>query len=261
MELQEESQLSTRRKMWLELKPAARTFGVSRTNKIVVALIGLSVIVEILRTEPLIYDNREWIFHSIEGTLTLIFGIEYLSRVYAAGEENRYRGLLGRLRYMITFSSLLDLSSLVLSITTFAVDSAFILRLARLLRIMRIARLGRFSRSLDFLVEALKPRIPDLFICTFFALILLVFTSIVLYLVESGIQPEAFGSIPRAMWWAVATLTTVGYGDVYPLTVTGKIFGAMTALIGVGLVAMPAGIFAAALSDALERRRNEHRSK
>lgn len=261
MESERTEQDRRRALLWSALEPSARKYGVSLANKFVVALIGFSVLVEILRTEPTLYVGHEALFRALELVLTLVFTTEYLLRLYAAGEETRYKGVLGRLRYMITLPALLDAASILVSAFTLAIDSAFILRLARLLRIVRIARLGRFSRSMDFLIEAIKPRLPDLIICTIFAFIMLVLTSVVLYLVEADIQPEAFGSVPRAMWWAVATLTTVGYGDVYPLTVIGKIFGAITALIGVGLVAMPAGIFAAALSDALERRRLDHRSK
>jgi voltage-gated potassium channel len=86
---------------------------------------------------------------------------------------------------------------------------------------------------------------------------LLLISSTFLYLVEGDAQPEAFGSIPRAMWWSIATLTTVGYGDVIPVTALGRVFSGVTAIIGIGLIAMPTGILAAAFSDGLERRRNK----
>ena len=83
-------------------------------------------------------------------------------------------------------------------------------------------------------------------------LFLLFLSDILLYLVEGSVQPEAFGSIPRAMWWAIATLTTVGYGDVYPITVMGKICAGIISLISIGIVALPAGIIAANFSEKLK---------
>jgi voltage-gated potassium channel len=83
----------------------------------------------------------------------------------------------------------------------------------------------------------------------------LVGSSSLLYLVEAEAQPDAFGSLPRALWWSIATLTTVGYGDVTPITVLGKLFAGVTAIAGIGLIAMPTGVLAAAFSDALQRKR------
>jgi voltage-gated potassium channel len=82
-----------------------------------------------------------------------------------------------------------------------------------------------------------------------------VISSALLYLVEGGVQPDNFGSIPRAMWWSIVTLTTVGYGDVFPMTAVGRILAAITAVTGIGLIAMPAGILAASFSDAMKRQR------
>lgn len=89
------------------------------------------------------------------------------------------------------------------------------------------------------------------------ATLLLLVSSTMLYLIEGAHQPETFGSIPRTMWWSIATLTTVGYGDVYPVTPLGKIFAGMTAVTGIGLIAMPTGILAAAFSDAIQAQRVE----
>lgn len=93
------------------------------------------------------------------------------------------------------------------------------------------------------------------------ALLLVVITSSMLYLIEGATQPEAFGSIPRAMWWSIATLTTVGYGDVVPFTAWGRMVGALAAIAGVGLIAMPAGIIAGAVSEVMQERRQTPDSK
>ena len=91
------------------------------------------------------------------------------------------------------------------------------------------------------------------------ASMLLLMSSTLLYIVEGGIQPETFGSIPRAMWWSIATLTTVCYGDVYPVTTLGRVFAGLTAITGIGLIAMPTGILASAFSDALQNQDNKNR--
>jgi voltage-gated potassium channel len=120
---------------------------------------------------------------------------------------------------------------------------------------MRIARLGRFTGALDILVSAVSNRKFELFLSAGIAVLLLYVSSAMLYLIEGGIQPDEFGSIPRAMWWSVATLTTVGYGDVYPITGLGKLFATVTAVAGIGLIAMPTGILAAAFSEAMQESR------
>lgn len=133
-------------------------------------------------------------------------------------------------------------------------NEAFLLRMFRLIRIIRVARLGRFSSALQAINEAVHARRFELMMSFAIASMLLLLSSTLLYIVEGGIQPETFGSIPRAMWWSVATLTTVGYGDVYPVTTIGRIFAGLTAITGIGLIAMPTGILASAFSDAIQKR-------
>ncbi len=112
--------------------------------------------------------------------------------------------------------------------------------------------------AFNAVTQAVRRRAYELWLSLVFSAALLLVSSAFLYLIEGGIQPEAFGSIPRAMWWSVATLTTVGYGDVYPVTAVGRFFGALTAIIGIGLIAMPTGILASAFSEAFQEqcRRN-----
>lgn len=131
----------------------------------------------------------------------------------------------------------------------------FLLRLLRLLRLVRLAKLGRYSLAIGAIGDALRDRRYELGASVAIAIVLLLVTSSLLYVVEGEVQPETFGSIPRAMWWSIATLTTVGYGDVVPITALGRTLAGATALLGIGLVALPTGILAAAFSDALARRR------
>lgn len=164
-----------------------------------------------------------------------------------------------RISFVLNPASVLDLLSILVVVLDFFASTGFFFRLARLLRIIRIAKFGRFSKALKSILMAISRRSYELGLSVGAALIVLVISSALLYVVEGGVQPESFGSIPRAMWWSVATLTTVGYGDVYPITALGKVFAAITAISGVGLIAMPTGILASAFSDAFQQQAKETR--
>jgi voltage-gated potassium channel len=136
-----------------------------------------------------------------------------------------------------------------------------ILRFLRLMRLLRLAKLGHYYRAFSDLGSAIFNRRYELAVSFFVAFVLLLISASALYVVEGEAQPEHFGSIPRAMWWATATLTTVGYGDVVPHTVLGKIFAGMTAVTGIGLIAMPTGILASAFSEVVQSRRDKKESR
>jgi len=128
------------------------------------------------------------------------------------------------------------------------------IRAIRLLRLFRIFKIGRYSKSLNVLKDVIRNKKEELVLIIFVVLIMLVIFSSLMYFVERDVQPEAFASIPHAMWWAIITLTTVGYGDVYPITVLGKILGAMIAFLGIGMFALPAGILGSGLIEAIQKR-------
>jgi voltage-gated potassium channel len=161
-----------------------------------------------------------------------------------------------RLRYIISWPALIDLAAILPVLLLASGSHSLLMRLLRLLRLLRFAKLARFSNALNYLFEAIHARRFELVVALCIGLLLLLFASTMLYLVEGEAQPEHFGSIPRAMWWAVVTLTTVGYGDVVPVTVLGKLCAGITAVAGISIIAMPTGILAAALSDAMQRRKH-----
>ena len=140
------------------------------------------------------------------------------------GQENpKYNdGMVGVFRYARTAAVVLDVLAIApILITVGGGSGGFMHRLFRLLKVLRLARLGRFSEAMTYTVVAVRSRRHKLILSFYAALELLIVSATVLYVVEAGHQPEAFGSIPRAMWWAVATLTTVGYGDVYLIIILG----------------------------------------
>lgn len=249
-------------KKWLaqELRPEVRKKpGLSATNWAISILIVIGTLVAILETEASLRALTGSLFLVLESVLFAVFLLEYLARWYVADVPDNAGEVQSRWQYLCSFWALLDLMVLVSFAMYFMVESLFYMRLFRLLRIVRIARLGRFSRAMELVLEALASRKFEIFFTFCIAMFLMIMGAGVLYMVEAEHQPEAFGSIPRALWWSIATLTTVGYGDVTPVTVAGKFAAGITAIFGIGLVAMPAGILASAFSEAIQRR--DHQDK
>jgi voltage-gated potassium channel len=247
-----------RHAVYRHLEPSARRGGLSAANKAICGLIVLSATFAVLETEATLVDGHEGLFRWTEWLLSGVFAVEYLSRVWISVENPKYRGaVVGRLRYMLSPLAVIDLLALLPMLLLMGGTEAVLLRAFRLLRIVRVARLGRFSRAAHHVVDAIRSRRYELGVSVCIAGLLLILSSTLLYLVEGETQPDAFGSIPRAMWWSIVTLTTVGYGDVYPVTPLGRMLAGVTAIMGIGLIAMPTGILAAAFSDALRRRTEE----
>ena len=225
-------------------------------NVFVVWTILAALLVGIVATEPQIripYQHEILVAEFVFGT---IFLLEYLGRIFAAPEAEGPGSAWGkRLRFIFSPIGLIDLLVVVVSLAPFFIANAAVLRVIRLLRIISILKFSRFSAAMREIGAALRERSYDLLVCATLALVLVLLGAAGLYWVEGSLQPEQFGSIPRALWWAVITLTTVGYGDAYPVTTAGRLIGALVAIGGVLLVALPTGIVAAAFSDAMQRRR------
>lgn len=247
---------SIRRKLHRQLEPSAWTKrGLSPTNWLLASAIITATLIAILQTEPLIADGREHVFDVANLLFGLLFLIEYIVRLWVSVEDSRFRGIKGRIRYAFTLGAILDLGVVLVSLAPIIVGSLFPLRLLRLFAIVRFAKLGRFSTAMKHLAGAVVERRHELMLTVLIAMTLIILGAAAMWVAEGDVQPDKFGSIPRAMWWAAITLTTIGYGDVYPITIAGKIIAVMVAVAGIGLIAMPAGILAAAFSDAIMRSR------
>ncbi|HHV6060375.1 TPA: ion transporter [Legionella pneumophila] len=223
--------------------------GLSLLNRIIIIIILLSLFSAIIETERTIYVGHQKAFLIFEYLFTFVFTLEYLARVWVSIENPNYKS---RLQYMLTPAAMLDLLTVLLILFTTLGTEGFLMRLARLFRVLRIAKLGRYSLAMQIIGNALYSRRFELLISFIIGIFALLISSSILYIVEGDNQPDYFGSIPRAMWWAIATLTTVGYGDVYPHTALGKFFGSLTAITGIGIIAMPTGILAASFSEAIK---------
>lgn len=256
------AKISLRRWVFDRLDPSADAGGLSIANKVLTAAILISVILAILETEPAISESSPVLFALTEIGFTSLFLVEYVVRIWIAPEDPRYaHPLFGRLRWMVTPTAIIDLVALAPALVLFGAGPVYVLRLFRLARIMRIAKLGRMSAAITLMGDAITERRFELLLSLAVAMVLLILSSTAMYLIEGPVNPDAFGSIPRSMWWSIVTLTTIGYGDVFPTTLGGRMVAGMTAICGIGLIAAPTGILSAAFSDALSRRRQQRIKK
>jgi len=230
------------------------------TNQVVVIMIVLATIVVVLDTEPMItqIEGVAALFRWSDAFFGVAFTVEYALRLWSVGENPRYRGLRGRLRYALTPIALLDFIVILPFILSLGIEDTPVLRVVRLMRILTLARLGGYSDAARMLFAALHSRRHELALSLTVAFLALIISASLLYRVEGEAQPDAFGSIPRAMWWSVVTLTTIGYGDVYPTTVLGRVAGGLVAVCAIGVIAMPTGILAAAFSEAFHQQARHH---
>jgi voltage-gated potassium channel len=246
-----------RRRAYDQIDPRARQGrGLSAFNKAIIALVLLATVIAVLETEPALAHRYGVPFAVTEIVLGVIFAIEYALRLWSAPERNPTRSPWAeRVRFAISPVAIADLAAVVASLAVVGGSSALMVRLVRVARILRLAKLGRMSRAFDHMVEAISLRRDELLLSLAAGLFLMIMAATALYIVEGAVQPDKFGSIPRALWWSVATMTTIGYGDVYPVTGLGKFLAAVTAIISIGFIAMPTGILAASFSDAMQRHR------
>ncbi|MFA6219717.1 MAG: ion transporter [Erythrobacter sp.] len=227
-------------------------------NRLLIVTILLAVASAALSTEPTIPPG--WRRGLMVGELVFgaIFLLEYIARIYAAAQEpGAGSAWIKRWRFIRSPLGLIDLIVVISTLLPLITADAAMLRTVRLLRVVAVMKFGRFSKAISEVWAAVANRADDLIVTAALAFVFILLGATALYMTEGDIHPRAFGSIPRSLWWAVMTFTTVGYGDVYPVTALGKIFASVMALSGVAFVAMPTGIIAAAFSEAMQRRRDQ----
>lgn len=213
-------------------------------NIFIIVLIVLNVLAVMIETVDSIRIPHEQFFRDFDVFSVIIFTIEYVLRVWSSNHDPKYRhSINGRLKYMVSPAALIDL----IAILPFFVHAIVgldlrVLRILRLLRFFRLFRLTAYTKSAHMVINIFKSRKSDLILAFILTSFLIVIASCLVYFAEHGAQPEKFSSIPATIWWSIVSLTTVGYGDMYPVTVLGKMFASLTLLAGVALLALPAGI-------------------
>lgn len=205
-------------------------------------LIIVSIVNFTILTLPNLSTKTQEIINGLEVFCVAVFTIEYLLHIYAAKS---------RVRFFFSFFGLVDLIAILPFYLALGMDLKS-LRAIRLFRILRLFKFLRYGNTLAKMKKSFNIIKRELFLFTLATLLLLYFSSIGIYYFENEAQPEVFTSLFDAMWWSVATLTTVGYGDVYPITNGGKIFASAIVFIGLGLVAIPTGLIASSLTKAFQ---------
>jgi voltage-gated potassium channel len=253
------AQAGFRHRLYVEMEPSERREGVSPTNLFVIALVILSFLVFALETEPTVPAGVQDAMSILNLAILGAFAIEYLIRLWIAGEDPACQGLSGRIRYALRPYAIADLAAFLPELIWLALEPQgpgdMALMVLRLLRLVRLVRIVHLVPAFAILGAALKRSRDQLLTTLALALALVFVSAVVLYFIEGVGEGRApFASIPRALWWAMSTLTTVGYGDVYPITPLGRIAASVIALAGIGVVALPTGVFASAFSDELRKR-------
>ena len=216
-------------------------------------LILLNVVAIILETEKTLGIDYKAFFIYFELFSIFIFSVEYLLRLWSCVSAEVYKNpVIGRIKYLFSPMAIIDLIAIAPFYMTFFVVDTRILRILRLLRLLRITKHFRYSKTFHIIISTIEKKKEELVSALVLMLCLLLVCSTGVYFAENEAQPDKFSSILASMWWAVATLTTVGYGDIFPITFLGKIFGSISAIFGVGLFAIPAGLLASGFSDEAE---------
>ncbi len=237
---------------------ASRSF-----DLLIIALILLSITSIVLESFDSLAVKYRTVFRAFELFSVVVFTVEYLARIWTADlmyPEAHYP----HLRYIFSFMALIDLIAILPFYLPFiSADMRYLrmVRLFRLFRLFRVFKLGRYIDALQTIVQVIRLSasrlIMSLALCSF----VMLFSAIVMYTVEKPVQPEQFPNVVSSLWWAICTLTTVGYGDVYPITSVGRLFAAIISLVGIGIIAIPTGIIAAGFSEVISGKQETEEKK
>ena len=211
------------------------------------ALIFISIISFSYETIPDLDVTTRKVLRAIEVFCVIIFSIEYLLRIYVADHK---------LKFVFSFYGVIDFLAILPFYLALGIDLRS-LRALRFLRLFRILKLMRYNRAIKHFTKAIALAKEEILLFLIVTLILIYFSAVGIYYFENEVQPENFSSIFDSLWWAIITLTTVGHGDVYPVTVGGKVFTFFILMIGLGIVAIPTGIISSALTKSVDKKEDE----
>ena len=227
----------------------------------IMLLIALSILSIILESFSDIYSKWRSTFQAFETFTVIVFTIEYILRVWTADllyPEAKHP----RLKYIFSFMAIIDLLAILPFYLPFiSADLRFLrmMRLFRLFRLLRVFKLGRYFEALQVIIKVIRSSGPQLVMSVALCFFVMLFSAIIMYTVENPVQPEQFPNVITSLWWAICTLTTVGYGDVYPITHVGRFFASVISLVGIGIIAIPTGIIAAGFNQAISRESKEEK--
>jgi len=225
-------------------------------------LIFLNVIAAVLETDAQVFQNYNHFFDVFALISVMIFAVEYLARVWCCTENPLYRDpVRGRLKYMATPVALIDLFVILpFILLPFIVITPETLAFVRFFRIFWILKISHYSRALRTFGRVFSAKRGEIFVAFFVMFVLLILGSALIYFAEHDTQPQKFSSVLASMWWGIETMATIGYGDMVPVTPMGKFIAGIVALLGVGLFALPAGIFASGFVEEINRKKKDPES-
>jgi len=226
---------------------------------LVVLIIG-NVFTLIFSTVKEYNDIYGELFLDFELFSIVVFTIEYILRLWVSNLDQQYKGgFSGRLKYFISTLAIIDLIAILpFYLHLIGLIDLRVLSMLRISRMLRIFKLKRYVHSLQIIWKVITGKKEEIFIAIFIIFFLLIVSSSLVFIAEHDAQPDKFSSIPATMWWGIATLTTVGYGDMTPVTAMGKIFGAFTAVFGIAIFAFPAGIISAGFTALLQKEKKDN---
>ena len=195
----------------------------------------------------------------IEIISVIIFTIEYVLRVWTSDlyypDKSKFKA---RVRYIFSFMAIIDLLAILPFYIPFIIPLDLrVLRMLRIVRLLRVFKINRYTTALQSIANVFKSRASQLCSSMLVLFILMLIASILMYNIEHNAQPEQFENAFSALWWAMATLTTVGYGDIYPVTALGKLIGSIISILGIALVAVPTGIISAGFVEQLDKKKKD----
>lgn len=258
--------VSLRQFVFRVLETAKDDDRVSRVvDLVLISLIAASVFAIILESVPAIEKRFRAELYWFEVFTVAVFSVEYLLRVWSAVEKDVRQPMhpvVARVRYVFSFHAIVDLLAILpFYLLTFGVFGTVDMRFLRAFRLLRVLKLTRYSAALNMLIVTMTENGRALLASFLILVTVMLLAASGMYYFERVAQPVAFGSIPLSMWWAFSTLTTVGYGDVTPITNGGKVFGALITVVGIGMVALPTSILASGYSQQLKIREREYQHR
>lgn len=239
-----------RRRVHLMLDAGGADFLSVFVHRALIALVVANVCSVVLETVPELHRDAHFIFFTIEVLAIGVFTLEYVLRVWSAPDHTPYADMhpwRARFNFVLTASAVIDLILIAPFYLGFFVPAD--LRILILFRLLRFFKLARYSPGLRSLFAAIEAERKALLASAIVLFGLVLLSATAMHLVEHEAQPERFGSIPQSMWWAVVTLTTVGYGDAVPITLLGRVIAGFTMLMGLMMLALPIGIISQAFAD------------
>lgn len=256
--MSEKNKISTKQKIWEIVEAVEHSdspgkfydwFDIS-----ILILISFNVVAVILETVQWIHEDYGIYLFYFEVFSVAVFSVEYILRVWSSASQEKFsKPFWGRIKFMLKPMALVDLIAILPFFLTFLSFDLRFIRTIRLFRLFRVFKFVRYSNSLRLFGNVIKHKKEELIVTATIMFVLVILTSSFIYLAEHDAQPDKFTDIPTSMWWAIVTLTTVGYGDVFPVTPLGKVFAAVIAILGIGMFALPTGILGASFVEEIEK--------